>query len=504
MRRVLMGILLLALLAPVAGAQATGTLTLSVSPDQASVRAGQSAAVNLSVTTSGLVPEQVQVQWTTTDARVQGTTAFTVLPTAGGSTVLSIGAWANASAGDRVLSIWVQDTTTGAVSNTARFVLHVATNATGNATNNATTNATQNATGSSSGSGLNSTPKTTPSPGPTNATSSSGGDASGPGPVPASDQAPPTPGSSSDAPATREAETGPAPARDPPPGPLPPRTPRALAVDPTLLIVPPQGWAELRVVETDLAPVSLHLPPDFEATLVSEEGAVWTFHVSARPGAPQYLLFAATAQAGQTAAPFGLRVENGTRLDAAAVTLQRPPDAPSPWPYALLAAAAGAAAFGLARAHRRWPYGLAILYSRISPSRLLAHPQRRRMRDAVAASPGLGVNELQRAMGLAKGVFDHHLHRLLTAGHLRAVEDGQRRRLYVPGAVPEGGQLPLGERVIRFLAERGETPTTRLAAELGVSRQALHYHVKRLAREGLVTARRDGNEVLLAPKGFAP
>src|SRR5581483_11290361 len=189
--------------------------------------------------------------------------------------------------------------------------------------------------------------------------------------------------------------------------------------------------------------------------------------------------------AGNATTPFDVRVEWPPRL---ATALASPQPAPAmPWlsPEGIAVVAVGGTVGVAAWIHRRRPFPFALLFSRIASSAMLAHPQRRRMRDAIAANPGIGVNELQRELGLAKGVFDHHLHRLVSGGHVRAAEDGQRRRLYVAGAaLPPPGAPTLRERTLHLLETRGEMRAADVARELGVSRQALHHHLKRLAKDG--------------------
>lgn len=282
-----------------------------------------------------------------------------------------------------------------------------------------------------------------------------------------------------------------------PPRHAPPRAPRQLVVDPSLVEVRPRGQADVRVVESDLVPVTLEVPRGIDVVLLGQEGGIWTFRLIAAPGALENVTLQARAMAGEASAPFAIRIEAPTEARVQGVIPQVRPTPPSAWPYALAAAMVGGAACALAWANRRWPLALPILYSRIAPSRLLAHPARTRMHAAIAAAPGITVNGLQRELGLAKGVFDHHLHRLLAGGHVRAVADGQLRRLYVAGTAIPGGAPPLSERIVALLHARGEARAADLARELGVSRQALQYHLKRLAREGRLVGRADGRELVV-------
>lgn len=181
-----------------------------------------------------------------------------------------------------------------------------------------------------------------------------------------------------------------------------------------------------------------------------------------------------------------------------------PAPAPAPEPVdARIVLAAGAAAFGSgallgAGAWRRWPgFGLFALYARLAPRRALEHPRRRKMLDLLRSKPGLTLAQLQREAGLTNGVARHHVALLEAAGVVRSVQDGALRRLW-PVGVPIAPPTPgLAERAIATLAARGPMRATELADALGVSRQALHYHVKRLQDEGRLVAKRDAHELTL-------
>lgn len=172
--------------------------------------------------------------------------------------------------------------------------------------------------------------------------------------------------------------------------------------------------------------------------------------------------------------------------------------APS-WSYltsaAIVAGAAGTgAAFWLTRRHW-WPLLLA-LYTRLRPSKILDHPVRRRIAEIVQAQPGISFSDLSRAADIAPGQLTHHARMLEKAGVVFSSPDGQTRRFFHVGAGRLASVPPLSERVLDVLRDRPRR-ASELAKELGVSRQALHYHVKHLVAEGKLLARADGREMWL-------
>jgi len=157
-------------------------------------------------------------------------------------------------------------------------------------------------------------------------------------------------------------------------------------------------------------------------------------------------------------------------------------------------AAVGTASVGVAAAavvvvRRKWPLLAMGLYARIAPTRLLEHPARRRVREIVEDDPGVSINEAERRSGLTHGAFVHHLAKLESAGILVSVENGQRRNLYVAGTARPEERARTDERIIDAVAERGPSRPADVARALGLSRQAVQYHLPRLVRERRLVVR---------------
>ena len=339
----------------------------------------------------------------------------------------------------------------------------------------------------------------------------------------------PAPGAAPPAPALPAPDRGPGLARQDPPGPdadasdpAPAEGTLSVRIEPAEVRVPPGGRALAHLVVAngrttplDALPL-VDLPDGF--LLEPVEGGM-----TVGPGATLRIPLVLRAAGGLREGAGG---EATARLDGADVTapfrvLAAPaeashdpaptPSAPAPAPgpeaslVALGLAAAGGLALAGAWAWRRWHLGLFALYARLLPARVLEHPTRRAILDLVTREPGLRLADVQRRLGLANGALRHHVDRLEAAGHLRSVADGPHRRLHPPAAGRLEPLPGLAERALRLLEERGPLSASALAAALGVSRQALHYHVKKLAAEGRLSTARAGHELVLSlPSATTP
>ncbi|MEA3201235.1 MAG: Winged helix-turn-helix DNA-binding [Thermoplasmata archaeon] len=151
---------------------------------------------------------------------------------------------------------------------------------------------------------------------------------------------------------------------------------------------------------------------------------------------------------------------------------------------------------------------LAVLYSRIRSRELPAHPRRAIILRALETTPGLSVAELSDATGIRGGAVRHHLRVLVRGGHLARAEAAGQARYFLAGSLDP---VRLAERAV-LLADGAEARVllllrrspgahaAALARELGVSRPAVHYVVKRLARRGLVESRTEGGQARLYPR----
>ena len=128
----------------------------------------------------------------------------------------------------------------------------------------------------------------------------------------------------------------------------------------------------------------------------------------------------------------------------------------------------------------------------------LNFPRRRLLFQYIEAHPGIHLRALSRHCSMGLGVLRFHLRSLQRAGLVRTRRSG-RRQIYLPSHY-EG--RPASSRSEQLLEEihrtRGVTPT-QLAAQYGVSRMLVNYHVQRLRTRGQVVAEKRGRSVELYP-----
>lgn len=174
----------------------------------------------------------------------------------------------------------------------------------------------------------------------------------------------------------------------------------------------------------------------------------------------------------------------------------KPPSTAFVFAGGVAAVGASAGIIVLLRKHR-WPILLSVpLYTRLAKARILEQPVRERIALLVKEEPGITFSEIQRRLDLAAGSLTHHARMLEQAGVLFSSPDGQTRRFFHVGQGRVAPVPSLRERALLALSN-GPRSLSALAEELGVTRQSLHYHVKKLAAEGKVIADESGSLVLV-------
>jgi DNA-binding transcriptional ArsR family regulator len=153
-------------------------------------------------------------------------------------------------------------------------------------------------------------------------------------------------------------------------------------------------------------------------------------------------------------------------------------------------------------AWRRWHLVGLALYTRLQRETIEKHPTRALLVDIVRRTPGISFADAQRESGLANGPFEHHVGKLRRAGRVLVVEQGRSRRLRLPESGPIDLASGTSATVAAFVRQRGKVRAADAARELALSRQALHYHVRKLASDGIIDARIERGRLVLAPGGF--
>lgn len=133
------------------------------------------------------------------------------------------------------------------------------------------------------------------------------------------------------------------------------------------------------------------------------------------------------------------------------------------------------------------------LFSRTEDGKLLEHPTRRRIQDAIEGEPGIHFQALARKAGVGRGNLDHHLRKLVAAdlvtvrrapGYTCYFPKGRLDRRYLDAAhaVRSDGS----KAVLQAVAGRPGASSRDLAQHLGMAPSTVSYHLKRLETAGLV------------------
>lgn len=187
---------------------------------------------------------------------------------------------------------------------------------------------------------------------------------------------------------------------------------------------------------------------------------------------------------------------------------------PRPAPPRWTALAAGLALASLLAAHLdtlasalRVLQGTGVLavplVTRMSRGEALEHDLRRRVLEVVRRDPGVCASAVADEVGAAWGTVLYHLDTLEDTGYVVSMKHGRHRRYFERGGTPTGAREALATLQRDTTAEVYETvredpglSQQEIADQVGLTPQALAWHMDRLVEVGLVEKERDGRRKL--------
>lgn len=151
------------------------------------------------------------------------------------------------------------------------------------------------------------------------------------------------------------------------------------------------------------------------------------------------------------------------------------------------------------------------LFSRVRRERVLDHPLRTQVMEAIEASPGIHHNDLARVVGRGHSAVEHHVRKLVEARLVEAPMQGGYRCYFPRGRADRNTMAAAGATKARgareFLAAVTASPgctAKQAAAAAGIAPATAHHHLKRLQEAGLIEGRRGARGALaLFPAGQA-
>jgi DNA-binding transcriptional ArsR family regulator len=148
-----------------------------------------------------------------------------------------------------------------------------------------------------------------------------------------------------------------------------------------------------------------------------------------------------------------------------------------------------------------WAAPVTRLLPNAPPSRhaeILGQTVRRQIYEDIQAHPGETYGAIKRNLSLSNGGLTHHLQVLERGGLVGSNSGRGRRTLYsLEGRrpLPNGDRHRIQDGMLRVLAEAASASVLDMAERLDISRQLATYHVRLLAREGLVRLERRENRL---------
>lgn len=168
------------------------------------------------------------------------------------------------------------------------------------------------------------------------------------------------------------------------------------------------------------------------------------------------------------------------------------------WPLWLAPASLLGAAAAMVRVARRYKpvefFLVFAAFTRIKRDEALDNERRAALLECIRDNPGCGFADLRRALEVGSGSLAHHLKVLEQQDFVRGVRDGVRLRFYVRGpAIPREAYLTFTQRsVLDAVHSNPGIAQGQLARLVGLPRQNVAYHVRRLAEMGRIAAHADG------------
>lgn len=141
-----------------------------------------------------------------------------------------------------------------------------------------------------------------------------------------------------------------------------------------------------------------------------------------------------------------------------------------------------------------------FLFSRVTGPKVLENKTREQIYLHIQERPGAYYRSIQRDLGLAQGTLSHHLYTLEREKLITRQRQGLKLRFFPTslGAIKTRAISPWQLRVMETVRANPGISQSDLARILGLSRQALHYHIEQLRRASLIGMTLSGRESHLA------
>jgi predicted transcriptional regulator len=140
-------------------------------------------------------------------------------------------------------------------------------------------------------------------------------------------------------------------------------------------------------------------------------------------------------------------------------------------------------------------YGATSGYAKISPDNLLSHPSRNHVMNYLKEHPGAHFKSISRGVAIPPGTLRHHLNFLEREGLVRVNYEGMFKRYFPTGAHLDPNRMEKGNResIMQVLRRYPGISQSDLRSIVGIPKQTLSYHLKKLREEGRLKNESSGN-----------
>lgn len=125
----------------------------------------------------------------------------------------------------------------------------------------------------------------------------------------------------------------------------------------------------------------------------------------------------------------------------------------------------------------------------------LDNPTKREILQYIRSNPGAHFTKILSDLGLKNGTLSYHLYKLEKGGYIKSVFQGSYKKFYPSGTkdIPKS----VDELIYNVVLQNPGISQPELIELLGLSRQLVYYHIRRLAKKGIIISRKNGRHLHL-------
>ena len=135
------------------------------------------------------------------------------------------------------------------------------------------------------------------------------------------------------------------------------------------------------------------------------------------------------------------------------------------------------------------------LYTRLTKQDVLSDFNRGQIFGSIRTQPGITLNEIRKKLNMPNGTAVYHLDVLERERFIKSARDGFHRRFYPWGMkVAKDVFYPseLQRTIMKTIVASPGSTQVEIAGKLGMKKETLHYHIKKLRRLGIIRMEKEG------------